>query len=128
MPDVRVFKKRDWVLLLWDFDLPLLLQFEVGWLVQFLPWLANLTMGCSKLRISIKGQLISKGLFAIFTWTRKRTKNFSISALEIYSTFVGSSPTQGHIFFSSICVLKCLVIYLIQINKKMYINNWKKPI
>ena len=54
MPDVRVFKKRDRVLLLWDFDLPLLLQFDVGWLVKFLSCLANLTVGRSKLR-SVKG-------------------------------------------------------------------------
>ena len=86
----------------------------------------KITVNCAYLLLLAKGQLISKGLFAIFTWTKKRTKNFSISALEIYSTFVGSSPTQGHIFFSSICVLKCLVIYLIQINRKMYNNNWKK--
>jgi hypothetical protein len=43
----------------------------------------------------LKGQLISKGPFAIFTWTKKRTKNFSISALG----FVGSSLTQGSILF-----------------------------
>ena len=77
-------------------------------------------------KLCAKGQLISKGLLAIFAWTKKRTKNFSISALEIYSTFVGSSPTQGHIIFSIICFLKCLMIYLIQINKKMCKNNWKK--
>ena len=50
------------------------------------------------LQVRFKGQLISKGLFAIFTWTKKRTKNFSISAPK-NDTFVGSSLTQGSIFF-----------------------------
>jgi hypothetical protein len=44
---------------------------------------------------SVKGQLISKANSTIFTWTKKRTKYFSISALE----FVGSSPTQGNMFY-----------------------------
>ena len=42
-----------------------------------------------------KGQLISKGLFAIFTWTNKWTKYFCNSALK---KIVGSSPHQGNIF------------------------------
>ena len=60
----------------------------------------NLTTLNKKI-LRTKGQLISKGIFAIFTWTKKRTIFFSISALKTHcsnSTFVGSSPTQEYIF------------------------------
>ena len=60
---------------------------------------------------SCKGQLISKANSTIFTWTKKRTKYFSISALE----FVGSSPTQGNIFYLQFVLLKCLEFYKNQI-------------
>ena len=51
-----------------------------------------------------KGQLISKGIFAVFICTKNERKYFSISALKIRilfqnNTFVGSSPTQGNTFF-----------------------------
>ena len=48
-----------------------------------------------------KGQLISKGLFAIFTCTKKRTKNFSISApkndtfVEVFFFFLKSDLKCG---------------------------------
>ena len=45
-----------------------------------------------------KGYLISKGFFAIFTSTKKTNEKILYFCPGNYSIFVGSSPTQGHIF------------------------------
>ena len=47
----------------------------------------------------LKGHLISKGLFAIFIWTKKRTKYFPISALKIW--YFRGFVAQGNIYFFS---------------------------
>ena len=46
-----------------------------------------------------KGQLISKGLLAIFIWTKKQTKFFSISDLKIWY-FPGFKPHSRKMIFS----------------------------
>ena len=57
-------------------------------------------------RQSGRGQLISKPNFELIIWTKKRTKIFFYFCHEDIllqnSTFMGSSPTQGDIFFSKI--------------------------
>ena len=91
---------------------------------------------------SFKGQLISKCPFGVFKLTKrisalaskgqliskiepkKQTKYFCISALKY---IVGSNPTRGSIFsLHFFFLLKCLVIYFIQIDKLMYYNIWKR--
>ena len=73
------------------------------WLSRYLLWKCLkldykfTILSCVKLVIT-KGQLISKTNSTVFIWTKKRTIFFSISALKIYC-FVGSSPTQGSMFF-----------------------------
>ena len=61
------------------------------------------------LLITAKGQLISKGLFAVFICTKNEQKYFSISALKIYCSKIILSWVRAHsrkYFFSSICPFK----------------------
>ena len=67
-----------------------------------------------------KGQLISKGLFAVFICTKNERKYFSISALKIVLLWV-RGPLKDFFFLLQF-VLKSLVIFLIQINKVMNIS------
>ena len=72
-----------------------------------------------------KGQLISKGLFAIFNWTKKRTKYFSISALKIFCEF---KPHSRKYFFSSLWSFK-IPGEIFNSNKyKNVLEHLKKPI
>ena len=77
-----------------ELDKPRTLQtiLRSTWITKFRLIMIN---ACSKVwillnsyKIWAKGQLISKGLFAIFTWTKKWMKNFSISALKIYCSII----------------------------------------
>ena len=56
-----------------------------------------------------KGQLISKGNSTVFTCTKNQTKIFFYfcpeDTLFQNGTFVGSSPTQGNIFYVQFILL-----------------------
>jgi hypothetical protein len=56
-------------------------------------------------------------LSEVFVCTKYERKYFLVSALNVDSYWLGSSPTQGNIFSLQFSLLKCLVIYLIQIGK-----------
>ena len=86
-------------------DQPLLSQLRLSYLViQFAAY--------------DKGQLISEGLFKVFICTKKRTKIILYFCPKI--DFWVRAPLEEIFFLFNFFLSKCLVIYFIQINKKMY--------
>ena len=77
-------------------------------------------------------QIISKGLFAVFIWTKKRTQYFSISALKIFE-----SHSRKYLFFWNLIlhglfqIFWYIFFYLFKSNISPGIlkeQNWSKNI
>ena len=77
-----------------------------------------------------KGQLISKGLFAIFTWTKKRTKNFCPEVIIL--SWVRAPPKEILFFLKSdlkLAFSDILIIFLfIWIKYISFRHFWKKKL
>ena len=79
--------------------------------------------------LATKGQLISKGLFAVFIWTKKRTKYFCpediTSRAEIFRSFFGSNENNKKSFRNWLTFRNCtsLFRYLLKLSVRITINK-----